>query len=353
MIKSRWRQFFELLILFMLVIYGMNLLTLTVFTRETIRFVNVRAGIFGLINFLEFYIFFRWAVSKYFPAKDWLRFSLVISGNVIVFNLFRYAMSFLLFPKIQLYQGYRYDLISKQRIEVYITFKQYFLMGLWTGFVLLLAAFAWYYFKHWLDEDHRRALLQQQKAKAESGFLKMQLNSHFLINSLNSIYSLSLVGSPEVVSANRTLAQLISYMVNQPDDITYRCSIKEELAYLEDYISLQTLRTGCPEGVQVNFQESLPGKSIAPLLLVPFVENAFKHGVTNQAQFPVVIELEADEASILFKVRNKKSTSHKDKVGGIGLENVRKRLELIYPGKHELVITETEVEYFSSLMIKW
>jgi len=337
----------------MLIVYGMNLLTLTMFTKKTLQYLNVNSGFFGFINFLQFYVFFIWAVPALLKSRNWLLFLLRAIPTLCGFILLKYLLSTQLFPQITLYQGYRYDNITKVRIELYISFWQYFRDGLWTGLIILLAAIALQLFLQWLREDKRRAQLKQQIQQAESGFLKMQLNSHFLINSLNSIYSLALVGSPEVVPANRTLAHLLSYMVDQPNDVDYRSPIQDEINYLCDFIKLQRLRTGCETGIITNFSKDLPDKQIAPMLLVAFVENAFKHGITNQPEHPVRIDLQGDNNTLRFSVFNMRSKYNKDKTGGIGLENVKKRLQLIYPEQHHLVITETATTYNCNLTINW
>lgn len=337
----------------MAIVLGINLFTLSVYSRESLISLAIRDGLFGLVNFFQFYIFFRWIVPSFLHSRNWQLLLLRVFPVVAAFNSFKYLLASGVFPKIMLYQGYRYDLGSKRRIELFTTFGAYFTNALWTSLVLLAAAFAVHLFLHWLREDKRRALLQQQQVKAESGFLKMQLNSHFLINSLNSIYSLAITGSPEVVQANNTLVHLLSYMLDQPDDIDFRSPIRDEIQYLQDFISLQQLRTGIKEGIQADFAGTLPDKQIAPMLLVPFVENAFKHGVTNHPAHPVTIVLAGDEQMLSFVVSNKKSIFNKDKTGGIGLENVRKRLQLIYPQKHDLQITDTEATYQCHLKIYW
>ncbi|RAJ77481.1 histidine kinase [Chitinophaga dinghuensis] len=341
------------MLLFMLIVYGMNLLTLTVFTKQSFQSLNVRTGFFGIINFLQFYLFYIWTVPVFLKSRNWIQFLLRALPVLCGFILLKYLLSVQIFPKIMLYQGYRYDTVSRARIEIYTTFWQFFRDGIWTGLIILLAALALRLFIEWLREDKRRSQLRQQMQQAESGFLKMQLNSHFLINSLNSIYSLALVGSPEVVPANKTLAHLLSYMVDQPNDVDYRSPIRDEINYLCDFIKLQRLRTGCEAGIIANFSNELPDKQIAPMLLVAFVENAFKHGITNQPDHPVRIDLLGDNNVLHFSVFNQRSKYNKDKTGGIGLENVKKRLQLIYPDKHHLTITETPTTYFCNLSINW
>ncbi|NIG55532.1 sensor histidine kinase [Chitinophaga sp. Cy-1792] len=353
MSRSEVKEFLGLMLLFMLVLYGMNFLTMAVFTKESFRYLHIRIGILGFVNFFQFYIYYRWGAQLLLVQKSWKKFLQLVIPVMLAFNLLKYLLAFFVFKKEMLYQGYRFDTISKVRIQLYNSFPSFFMDNTWTALVILIAALSLQLFIRWLREDQRRAQLEQRRQQAESGFLKMQLNSHFLINSLNSIYSLALAGSPEVVTANKTLTHLLGYMVEQPNGIDYRCSIYEEMDYLCDFIKLQRLRTGMPEGIQVHFDRQMPDKHIAPMLLVPFVENAFKHGITNQAANPVTISISGDNQQMNFTVFNIKSRYNKDKTGGIGLENVRRRLELIYPGQHQLDIIEQTNSYQISLNIQW
>ncbi|PSL48393.1 histidine kinase [Chitinophaga niastensis] len=347
------KQFFLLLLLWMAIVYGMELMITANPKYLVLRYSNINNGFFGLLNFLQFYIYVRWIIPLFIKERHWRKLLWQLLPVFIGFILLKYFFARWIFAKDILYTGYRLDRITHSRIDLYTTFGEYVVNALWKGIIIVLMAFAYQFFMLWLQEDRRRAQLQQQKAQAESGFLKMQLNSHFLINSLNSIYSLALMGAPEVVTANKTLTALLAYMVEQPSDIDYRSPMKEEICYLQDFVQLQRLRTGCDECILFSVPALLPEKNIAPLLLVPFVENAFKHGITNQPEKAVTITLQCDAQRLVFRVHNFKGNYHKDKTGGIGLNNVRKRLQLIYPGQHQLDITETEQEYYCNLVVNW
>jgi two-component system LytT family sensor kinase len=340
-----------LLLIWMLLVYGVNMLAATKLTPRVIHNLNISYGLFGLINFVPFYIYLRWIIPPFLQKTNWVRLLLSIIPVMIGSILLKYLITNHFFRQEILYAGYRY--VGREKVLIYTSPGDYFINGLWSGLVILLAAFSYRFFILWLEEDKRRAILQQQQLQAESGFLKMQLNSHFLINSLNSIYSLALMNAPEVVKAHKTLTDLLAYMVEQPSDIAYRAPISEEIRYLQDFVALQRIRTGSHEGVIFKYPEQLPDKKVAPLLLVPFVENAFKHGMTNRPEKPVRITLECDQQQLVFRVHNYISGHQRDKTGGIGLDNVRKRLQLIYPGRHELEILDMKDEYYSNLVINW
>lgn len=345
------REFLLLLLVWMLLMYIGSFLLLKNYTAAGMRYININNGLFGLINFAQFYIYLRWIVTPFLQNRNWKSFAGKLLPVFAAFIIIKYAIAAGCFPGDLLYRGYRIE--NRQRVDIYTTVTEYAISSLWSGVLVVLAAFFYRFFIWWLAEDKRRAILQKQQLQAESGFLKMQLNSHFLINSLNSIYSLALMGSPEVVRANKTLTDLLSYMVDQPSDIDYRGPVAAEIRYLEDFVTLQRIRTGCEAGVVFNIPAQLPDKQIAPLLLVPFVENAFKHGVSNRPEMPVTITLECSEAQLVFRVHNHISGHQRDKTGGIGLDNVKKRLQLIYPGRHQLEIRDLSNEYYSNLVINW
>lgn len=345
------RDFMLLLAGWLVLVYSSNLMTVFRLNDKTLRIVHINSAALGLVNFLFFYGCYRRIAG---PVLEKRRSPLLTGWLLLIipaFTLLKYGVIRLFFAEDILYRGHQ--VVNGQKVEMYTTPGQYFVNGLWSNVVIVVAAFSFCLFRLWLEEEKKRVLLQQQQMQAESGFLKMQLNSHFLINSLNSIYSLALMGSPEVVKANKTLTHLLAYMVDQPSDIAYRAPIREEISYLQDFVTLQRLRTGFDEGIVFRPPDVLPDKNIAPLLLVPFVENAFKHGVSNRPGQPVTITLSCNDRQLLFSVHNYVSGQQRDKTGGIGLDNVRKRLQLLYPGRHQLDIRDTGAEYFSNLVINW
>lgn len=351
-VRRHIREFALLLCGWLILVYSSNLITMTRFNEKALRWLHINSGALGLFNFLLFYSCYRWIATPFLEKRGR---PLLTAGILLLaipaFVLLKYGFIQLFFAKDILYRGHQ--IVNRQKVDVYTTLGEYFVSALWSSAIIVIAAFSFRLFQLWLQEEKKRAMLQQQQIQAESGFLKMQLNSHFLINSLNSIYSLALMGSPEVVKANKTLTHLLAYMVDQPSDIAYRAPIREEIRYLQDFVTLQRLRTGFQEGIVFNMPDAMPDKSIAPLLLVPFVENAFKHGVSNRPGKPVTITLSCNEQQLLFSVHNYVSGQQRDKTGGIGLDNVRKRLQLLYPGRHQLDIRDTGAAYFSNLVINW
>jgi two-component system LytT family sensor kinase len=335
---------FVLLLIWMMLMYGMTILgnpgPITTYT-------HINNGLFGFISFFLFYTTIAWPIPVFLRNRSWWVLLAKLVPLILFTILFKYLIADIFFREEVLLMG------TRGNAKVYRTFGQFFFSGLWSNTLVVLAAVAYVLFFSWLEEDKRRKNLDQQKQQAEFAFLKMQLNTHFLMNSLNSIYSLALVRSPQVVDATHTLSDILEYMVAQPPVTSYRSKLVDEIRYLEDYIALQRLRTGCDECIRLSVTGDPQMYEIAPLLLVPFVENAFKHGIANQAAKPVTINISCNEQELEFAVFNFKSGARKDRTGGIGLHNVRKRLDLVYPGQYQLEVQDNDADYYCKLSIRW
>jgi len=222
----------------------------------------------------------------------------------------------------------------------------------------LPAAFLFAFIKIGIDQlrgQQQVAQLQQEKATAELSFLKAQIHPHFLFNTLNNLYTLTLEKSDEAPEVVVKLSEMLDYLL-------YKCQapkvpIQEEIALLDNYLGLETLRYG--ERLDLTFQHTIddPATTISPLILLSPVENAFKHGVSGAAINPAVqIELTVKNGRLHFHVWNTKPTTpptdERAYTDGIGLQNVRRQLALTYPGKHELTIKDDAAEYTVDLHIE-
>lgn len=195
-----------------------------------------------------------------------------------------------------------------------------------------------YFFgESWLRTRNREQALQQEKLITELAFLRSQINPHFLFNTINDIYALTYQKSEKAPEALLKLSELLRYMLREGTDDFM--PLQSEIDYLNNLIELQ--RIGAKGNAHINFEvEGYVGlQKVASLLFVAFVENAFKHGVLNDEATPVKIMLLVTNNAIDFTVSNKTNNNQKDKTGGIGLSNVKRRLELLYPGKHKLEVT--------------
>jgi LytS/YehU family sensor histidine kinase len=199
--------------------------------------------------------------------------------------------------------------------------------------------------------QQRMAETAKEKAEAELNFLKSQINPHFLFNSLNSVYFLIDKDNTEARESLHKFSDMLRYQLYEMKGD--KIPVEREISYLQDYVDLQKLRRDDAFAVSFDCSPSVTGFSIEPLLLVPFVENAFKH-VSSHAEKPnfIRINLDRKNGQMIFSTENSKDKERAtDTYSGIGLNNVKRRLELLYPGKHELMIDDEESVYKVNLKI--
>ena len=195
------------------------------------------------------------------------------------------------------------------------------------------------------SERVKRSLLQELR-KSELLYLKSQMSPHFLFNTLNNIYSLALNKSSNTSEALRELKLLMSYIQDFKNG--EKISIREEIDHLKSFIALNDLRYGCEVVFDYDIKQD---REIEPLLLLPFIENAYKHGRTDN-ESKIEITLLCDESIFKFEVDNKLAfDKRKDDVGGIGIKNIKRRLEIIYGDRHQLFSTVSGDNYSVSLTI--
>lgn len=201
----------------------------------------------------------------------------------------------------------------------------------------------------WMSSQNRQRELKREKLESELKFLKTQLNPHFLFNTLNSLYALTLKKSelaPEIVLK---LSEAMRYMLYECN--VDRVPLKSEIKYIENYLELEKLRHSDNVHITFNVTGDVDNQMIAPLIFLPFIENSFKHGLeVNVGENYVHINLDVDGDQIRFEVLNKKTEHQKPipsnkKSGGIGLKNIKKRLQLIYPERYDLRIDNMEEHY--------
>jgi LytS/YehU family sensor histidine kinase len=194
--------------------------------------------------------------------------------------------------------------------------------------------------------------MENEKLNSELAFLKSQVNPHFLFNILNNICSLARKKSDDTENAIIKLSHIMRYMLYESKD--EKVSLEKEVEYLKNYIELQRLRIS--DKVDINFSIDGDPESgmIEPMLLIPFVENAFKHGVSYLEESKINISLKIEKDLLIFKVENnmiRKSVDVVQLESGIGLRNVLRRLDLLYPGKHKIAIHEDGTKYIVDLKI--
>lgn len=273
----------------------------------------------------------------------------------------RYAASFkkivqklLIAPLILTIAGWLFFSIGRMS-NVGFTFP----VILFTTLVLIATPISWLLYV--LQRDRLSEMLHLQKnlgkTSADLQFLRSQINPHFLFNALNTIYGTALQENADrTAEAVQKLGDMMRFMLeeNQQDKI----ALSKELGYLSNYIELQKLRTQVSSDIDISFTTNTTEchHEIAPMLLIPFVENAFKHGISLKEKSWIKINISCNTEQVYFDVYNsvhpRKETDPEKNRSGIGLENVKQRLSLLYPQQHELQIRSTATEYFVHLTIK-
>lgn len=200
--------------------------------------------------------------------------------------------------------------------------------------------------------QQRMAETAKEKAEAELNFLKSQINPHFLFNSLNSVYFLIDKNNSEARESLHKFSDMLRYQLYEMNGA--KVPIEKELQYLQDYVDLQKLRKEDKYSVSFQYTSRVSGFDIEPLLLIPFVENAFKHvSAHGDNKDYIQIGLDRLNGSLIFNTENSTASIRStDPHCGIGLQNVKRRLELLYPDKHELVITQRDNSYSIQLKLK-
>jgi len=205
--------------------------------------------------------------------------------------------------------------------------------------------------KEWFRNERLKNEMEKEKMASELAMLKSQINPHFLFNNLNNIYSLAIRKSEAAPKAIVMLSEMMRYMLY--DSTADQISLSKEVEHLHNYIDLQKLRLKDNKQVCFSTEGDLETKKIEPMLLEPFVENSFKHGDIFRQGGNIHIDLQVNGSQLHFKVSNTftRNGHVKDKHSGIGLNNIRKRLELLYPSKHQLDITEKEAHFIVDLKL--
>jgi len=207
----------------------------------------------------------------------------------------------------------------------------------------------------WLRQNQQTQELERKNIESELQFLKTQVNPHFLFNTLNNLYALTLKKSEKAPEIVLKLSEMMRYMLYECNE--KKVTLRKEINFLQNYLELEMLRQ--PQGidVQLNVKGQIRNQEIAPLLFIAFIENSFKHGINaNIEEGFVHIFLDIQDTDIQFSVVNSKqsqipSISRKVKSGGIGLVNVKRRLEILYPNKYKLEIKESPKTYEIKLLM--
>lgn len=290
------------------------------------------------------YLFNYYLIPKFLYSKRIKKF-ILLSIYAVIGSF--YMITILIFPFLILSRNdVNFVSLDKSFLDIY-----FLVVGMYTA---IIAAILIKLLKSSYERQNIHLQLLKEKTEAELEMLRSQINPHFLFNTLNNIYTLALKKSeltPEVVLK---LSEMLDYLLY--DCNATKVLLKKEITLIENYLYLQQIRFGKRLNVAFRNDETISDQQIAPMLLLPFVENSFKHGVGKHRNTAwIEIELTIQSESIIFLIRNSQSSTELDKnrkvSGGIGLNNVIKRLDLIYPNNHKLDIETQEKMFLVKLQL--
>jgi len=233
------------------------------------------------------------------------------------------------------------------------TFYEHLSQNTLVGLMVLLASLSYALLNYWLENEKLKRVLLEEKLSTEMAFLKSKINPHFLFNVLNSFYAKSLKHEvPELSEGILKLAELTRYMVYETNED--KVLLEREIHHLKNFIQVYQLRIAEEDEVIINLEAIGDTESvkICPMLLIPFVENAIKHGINPQKRSVIDILIEVKQNKLFFKVTNsvyKDSNGIVDNSSGFGLDNLKKRLTILYPNVHTIETKEKD-GYFIALL---
>lgn len=203
----------------------------------------------------------------------------------------------------------------------------------------------------WVSTNRKNKEIETEKSIIELAYLKAQINPHFIFNTLNTIYSLTLNKSDKASEAILLYSDIVRYVLEKID--TSFVPLKEEVDYITNYINLQTLRFTDTLNINFTIRGNIENHKIAPLIFISFVENAFQYGISNHYHSSISFEIEASEDSIHFASKNKKYKKNEIQHIGknIGIKNTKRKLNLIYPDGYKLLIKETNDTFCIDLTV--
>ena len=284
--------------------------------------------------------------QKYWLTALWVAISFI--GAAIISTI----LSATIIPEIQ--RVIMHDDIHRQYLRKRAIFEVHLALmaGLRGGITIGGIAAAIKLMKHWYVKEQRNLQLQKENAEAQLQLLKAQVHPHFLFNTLNNIYSHTQNTAPVASQLVMGLSDMLRFMLyecNQP-----QVALVKELKMVQDYFSLEQIRYDDNLDVHIDLPANTDNLAIAPLLLLPLVENCFKHGTSHMIDQPwLSLHITLENNRMHVKLMNGKTNeATKSNYKGIGIMNVRKRLDLLYPGKHELAITDEEDVFIVNLWLE-
>ncbi|MGZ4037085.1 MAG: sensor histidine kinase [Bacteroidia bacterium] len=301
-----------------------------VFSMGTLR--PVFKGILITHSYLIGFYYFNcyYAIPKFLFAKKYPAYALVMLSCLLVIILF-------------LQTDRNYNPLAGE------PFRHYNLIFIFSVFIRFFMIFL---LSLGVVSYDRLKQTEEEKLKAELSYLKAQINPHFLFNTLNSIYALTVKKSDAAPESVTKLSAIMRYVISE--SAQEFVPLDKEMNYVSSYIELEKLRITPKVSLSYGFPGDTAGKQIAPLIFIPFIENAFKYGVSTSGDSVIVISMALCGGELKLHVKNTKSANRPPSRQNtrLGIETTRKRLKLLYPAKHTLIINDLEKEFIVDLTLQ-
>jgi two-component system, LytTR family, sensor histidine kinase AlgZ len=293
-----------------------------------------------ILTVLIAYINYFFLLPRFLERKKWLPYLLEFIGPFALVIIARVVFQRWIVDGYTHHERYFYTstfVIQTIVITLFITI-----------FISLLK-----FVSEWFQLESMKREIQNEKLTAELNFLKAQINPHFLFNTLNNLYYLAYSKSENTTEVIAKLSQVMRYMIY--DSNYERVLLQKEIEYMRNYIDLERIRLNDQIPINFTVEGSTDDVMVAPLILMTFLENAFKHGVTTTAKAWVNISIRVAGNELNYVVENSKIEKAMIDNGGksgIGLANVKRRLDLVYPGQYSIQVDDDEARYYIELKIK-
>ena len=321
-----------------------------------------------------FWVTYAWTYSVLFPLGEGRVQSFVIANGLLLFHaLVAYFNNDYLIPRLLLARNYLLYILSlglaivsvcfplsivvhivveNEELQTLIWSDSFFLFLIINVIFTVITTMVLKLVKQWYSDQKTTKDLQQEQLQTELKFLKSQINPHFLFNSLNNLYALTLSKSdsaPEVVLRLSNILRYILYESNEG-----YVSVRKEMEHVKDYVAVEKLRLGMGVTIDIDIDDAIQDDPVEPMLFLTLVENSFKHSedILPEKRF-IRIHAKSLDTGFRFLIENTFSPSKRDsETGGIGLENIKKRLNLIYPNQHDIKSSTADGVYRVDLIIK-
>ncbi|TGE21089.1 sensor histidine kinase [Hymenobacter metallicola] len=280
-------------------------------------------------------------LPKLFARRRYVLYGLSLLLAMSVFAVVRYIITVDILP-----------LLTDNLLYPYSTVRLFWGVAIYRAVYFVLLSFGYWFSLNTIHLEQQKRVHEQQLRAAERSlmeadlaFLKSQINPHFLFNALNFLYAQAYPHSEDTAKGILLLSDIMRYALKDDDD-NGKVMLEKEVQHLRNYIDINQLRFSNRLQIQFEVIGSLQFLMILPLVLITFVENCFKHGELADPQHPLLIRVKTENNRLHFLTYNKKRNGPKEKTTGIGLVNTQKRLDLVYPDRYTLVVTD-EPEYYT------